>query len=193
MASVVNTNVMSLNAQRQLNKTQAASNQAMERLSSGLRINSAKDDAAGLAISTSMQSQIKGINQAVRNSNDGISMAQTAEGAMDEMTNILQRMRELSVQSANDTNSASNREAIQKEVDQLHDELDRIAGTTQFNGVNLLDGSAGSTTLQIGANSGQTLSFSIDSVTTNDLGLNGNLNKGDLNGGRVDSGNVAAS
>jgi len=185
MASVVNTNVMSLNAQRQLGKTQAASNQAMERLSSGLRINSAKDDAAGLAISTGMNSQIKGLTQAVRNSNDGISMAQTAEGAMDEMTNILQRMRELSVQSANDTNSSSNRQAIQEEVDQLHDELDRIANTTEFNGKKLLDGSAGTATLQIGANEGQTLSFSIDSVSTNDLGLNGGLNKGELNGGRV--------
>jgi len=192
MASVVNTNVMSLNAQRQLNKTQAASNQAMERLSSGLRINSAKDDAAGLAISTGMQSQIKGINQAVRNSNDGVSMAQTAEGSMDEMTNILQRMRELSVQSANDTNSSENRASIQKEVDQLHSELDRIAETTEYNGTKLLDGSAGSTTLQIGANSGQTLSFSIDSVTTNDLGLNGDLQKEDLNGGRVTAANVAA-
>ncbi|RBW47426.1 flagellin [Psychromonas sp. B3M02] len=185
MASVVNTNVMSLNAQRQLGKTQAASNQAMERLSSGLRINSAKDDAAGLAISTGMNSQIKGLTQAVRNSNDGISMAQTAEGAMDEMTNILQRMRELSVQSANDTNSSSNRQAIQEEVDQLHDELDRIATTTEFNGRKILDGSGGSATLQIGANEGQTLSFSIDSVSTNDLGLNGGLNKGELNGGRV--------
>ncbi|MCK5818657.1 MAG: flagellin [Psychromonas sp.] len=186
MASVINTNVMSLNAQRQLGKSQETSNQAMERLSSGLRINSAKDDAAGLAISTGMQSQIKGINQAVRNSNDGVSMAQTAEGAMGEMTNILQRMRELSVQSANDTNSALNRGAIQKEVDQLHSELDRIAQTTAFNGINLLDGSSGTTTLQIGANAKETLSFSIDSVTTNDLGLNGNLNKGELNGGRVD-------
>jgi len=185
MASVVNTNVMSLNAQRQLSKTQAASNQAMERLSSGLRINSAKDDAAGLAISTGMQSQIKGINMAVRNANDGVSMAQTAEGSMDEMTNILQRMRELSVQSANDTNSASNRKAIQEEVDQLHNELDRIAETTEYNGTKLLNGTDGSTTLQIGANSGQTLTFSIDSVTTNDLKLNGDLNKGDLNGGRV--------
>tara|TARA_R110001583_G_scaffold26571_4_gene95767 strand:+ start:9159 stop:10820 length:1662 start_codon:yes stop_codon:yes gene_type:complete len=176
---------MSLNAQRQLNKSQSTSNEAMERLSSGLRINSAKDDAAGLAISTGMQSQIKGINQAVRNSNDGVSMAQTAEGSMDEMTNILQRMRELAVQSANDTNSASNRESIQEEVDQLHSELDRIASTTDFNGTKLLDGSAGSTTLQIGANSGQTLSFSIDSVTTNALGLNGDLNKAELNSGRV--------
>ena len=185
MAQVVNTNVMSINAQRQLNKSQCTSNEAMERLSSGLRINSAKDDAAGLAISTGMQSQIKGINQAVRNSNDGISMAQTAEGSMDEMTNILQRMRELSVQSANDTNSSDNRAAIQEEVDQLHSELDRIAETTEYNGTKLLDGTAGETTLQIGANSGQTLSFEIDSVTTNALGLNGDLNKGDLNGGRV--------
>jgi len=185
MAAVVNTNVMSLNAQRQLGKSQATSNQAMERLSSGLRINSAKDDAAGLAISTGMQSQIKGINQGVRNANDGISMTQTAEGSMDEMTNILQRMRELSVQAANDTNSASNRGSIQKEVDQLYSELDRIAETTQFNGINLLDGSNSSTTLQIGANSGETLSFSIDAVTTTDLNLNAVSGTGELNGGRV--------
>ena len=188
MAQVINTNIMSLNAQRQLNQTQSMSNEAMERLSSGLRINSAKDDAAGLAISTSMQSQISGLNQAVRNSNDGISMAQTAEGAMDEMTNILQRMRELSVQSANDTNSAENRIAIQEEVDQLHSELDRIAETTEFNGTKLLDGTLGDTTLQIGANSGETLTFDIASVTTNDLGLNGDLNKEDVNGGRVTGG-----
>lgn len=185
MAQVINTNIMSLNAQRQLNKSQLTQNEAMERLSSGLRINSAKDDAAGLAISTGMQSQIRGINQAVRNSNDGISMAQTAEGSMDEMTNILQRMRELSVQAANDTNSASNKLSIQKEVDQLYTELDRIANTTQFNGTNLLDGSNVSTTLQIGANSGENLTFSIDAVTTADLGLDGGVNKGDLNGGRV--------
>ncbi|MEI6896501.1 MAG: flagellin [Psychromonas sp.] len=192
MAQVINTNIMSLNAQRQLNKSQSVSNQAMERLSSGLRINSAKDDAAGLAISTGMQSQIRGLTQAVRNSNDGVSMTQTAEGSMDEMTNILQRMRELSVQSANDTNSAANREAIQQEVDQLHNELDRIASTTEFNGLKLLDGSASLSTLQIGANSGQTLSFSIPSVTTNDLGLNGNLNKEDLNSGRVSSADLGA-
>lgn len=193
MVAVVNTNVMSLNAQRQLNKSQSTQNEAMERLSSGLRINSAKDDAAGLAISTGFNSQIKGINQAVRNANDGVSMTQTAEGSMDEMTNILQRMRELSVQSANDTNSSDNRASIQKEVDQLSSELDRIAETTEFNGTKLLNGTAGETTLQIGANSGQTLTFSIDSVTTNDLGLNGNLNKEDVNGGRVTSGDVAAS
>ena len=185
MASVVNTNVMSINAQRQLGKSQATQNEAMERLSSGLRINSAKDDAAGLAISTGFQSQITGINQAVRNANDGVSMTQTAEGSMDEMSNILQRMRELSVQSANDTNSSSNRAAIQEEVDQLSSELDRIAETTEFNGTKLLNGTAGETTLQVGANSGETLSFKIDSVTTNALGLNGDLNKAELNSGRV--------
>ena len=119
MAQVINTNIMSLNAQRQLSKSQGAQNEAMERLSSGLRINSAKDDAAGLAISTAMQSQIRGINQAVRNSNDGISMSQTAEGSMDEMTNILQRMRDLSVQSANATNTTVDRKALNEEVTQL--------------------------------------------------------------------------
>ena len=182
---------MSLNAQRQLNKSQLTQNEAMERLSSGLRINSAKDDAAGLAISTGMQSQIRGINQAVRNSNDGISMAQTAEGSMDEMTNILQRMRELTVQAANDTNSADNKLSIQKEVDQLYSELDRIAETTQFNGTNLLNGSTASTTLQIGANASESLTFSIASVTTSSLGLDGGVNKGDLNGGRIAAGGVA--
>ena len=184
---------MSLNAQRQLNKSQITQNEAMERLSSGLRINSAKDDAAGLAISTGMQSQISGINQAVRNSNDGISMAQTAEGSMDEMTNILQRMRELSVQAANDTNSSENKASIQQEVDQLYSELDRISQTTQFNGTNLLDGSNSSTTLQIGANSGESLTFTIESVTTASLGLDGGVNKGDLNGGRVTAGALTAS
>ena len=166
MPQVINTNIMSLNAQRQLDKSQRAQNQAMERLSSGLRVNSAKDDAAGLSIATGMESQTRGLNQAIRNANDGISMAQTAEGAMDEMTNIMQRMRELAVQSANDTNSASNRASIQKEVDQLYSELDRIANTTQFNGVVLLNGSAGQTNLQIGANSGESLSFNIDAVTS---------------------------
>lgn len=187
MPQVINTNIMSLNAQRQLDKSQRAQNQAMERLSSGLRVNSAKDDAAGLSIATGMESQTRGLNQAIRNANDGISMAQTAEGAMDEMTNIMQRMRELAVQSANDTNSASNRASIQKEVDQLYSELDRIANTTQFNGVVLLNGSAGQTNLQIGANSGESLSFSIDAVTTKDLNLNAVSGLGELNGGRIDS------
>ena len=187
MPQVINTNIMSLNAQRQLDKSQRAQNQAMERLSSGLRVNSAKDDAAGLSIATGMESQTRGLNQAIRNANDGISMAQTAEGAMDEMTNIMQRMRELAVQSANDTNSASNRASIQKEVDQLYSELDRIANTTQFNGVVLLNGSAGQTNLQIGANSGESLSFSIDAVTSKDLNLNAVSGLGELNGGRTGS------
>ena len=190
MPQIINTNIMSLNSQRQLNKSQLMQNEAMERLSSGLRVNSAKDDAAGLAISTGMESQIRGINQAVRNANDGISMSQTAEGAMDEMTNILQRVRELSIQAANDTNSASNRASIQAEVDQLYDELDRIASVTQFNGVNVLDGSVGSTTLQIGANAGENLTFSIDSVTTRDLNLNAVSGLGELNGGRINNANA---
>lgn len=193
MPSIVNTNVMSLNAQRQLNKSQLTQNTAMERLSSGLRINSAKDDAAGLAISTGMSSQVRGLNQAVRNANDGISMAQTAEGSMDEMTNILQRMRELSVQAANDTNSSSNRASIQIEIDQLYSEMDRIAETTSFNGINLLDGSNKSTSLQIGSESGQSLSFSIDAVTTKDLNLNAVSGLGELNGGRVNAGAIADS
>jgi flagellin len=187
MPQVINTNVMSLNSQRQLNKSQLMQNEAMSRLSSGLRINSAKDDAAGLAISTGMESQIRGLNQAVRNANDGISMAQTAEGAMDEMTNILQRMRELSIQAANDTNSASNRASIQDEIDQLYSELDRIASVTQFNGVNLLDGSAGATNFQIGANTGESISFKIDAVTTRDLNLNAVTATGELNGGRIET------
>lgn len=187
MPQVVNTNVMSLNAQRQLNKSQLMQNTAMERLSSGLRINSAKDDAAGLSISTGMSSQIRGLNQAVRNANDGVSMAQTAEGSMDEMTNILQRMRELSVQAANDTNSDSNRASIQIEVDQLYSELDRIAETTSFNGINLLDGSNKSTSLQIGSEANQSLSFSIDAVTTKDLNLNAVSGLGELNGGRANT------
>ncbi len=187
MPQVVNTNVMSLNAQRQLNKSQLMQNTAMERLSSGLRINSAKDDAAGLSISTGMSSQIRGLNQAVRNANDGVSMAQTAEGSMDEMTNILQRMRELSVQAANDTNSDSNRASIQIEIDQLYSELDRIAETTSFNGINLLDGSNKSTSLQIGSEANQSLSFSIEAVTTKDLNLNAVSGLGELNGGRANT------
>ena len=190
MPQIINTNIMSLNSQRQLNKSQLMQNEAMERLSSGLRVNSAKDDAAGLAIATGMESQIRGINQAIRNANDGISMSQTAEGAMDEMTNILQRVRELAIQSANDTNSASNRASIQAEVDQLYSELDRIATVTQFNGVNVLDGSVGSTTLQIGANAGENLTFSIASVTTRDLNLNAVSGLGELNGGRVNDANA---
>ncbi|MGE4580263.1 MAG: flagellin [Desulfuromonadales bacterium] len=170
MAITINTNIMSLNAQRNLNKSQGALGKSMERLASGLRINSAKDDAAGLAISDRMTAQIRGLNQAARNANDGISLAQTAEGALSESTNILQRMRELAVQSANDTNTASDRASLQAEVDQLVSELDRIATSTQFNGKNLLDGSMSSAVFQVGANAGQTIEFGIGSAQTKDLG-----------------------
>jgi len=153
MALTINTNVASLNAQRNLGKSQGALNKSMQRLSSGLRINSAKDDAAGLGISDRMTSQIRGINQAVRNANDGISLSQTAEGAMGEITNILQRMRELTVQSANDSNSSADRESLNDEVKQLQSEIDRIAKTTDFNGKKVLQGSAGDNlTFQVGAN-----------------------------------------
>jgi flagellin len=170
MAITINTNVASLNAQRNLNSSQAALNNAMQRLSSGLRINSAKDDAAGLAISDRMTAQIRGLNQAARNSNDGISLAQTAEGALQESTNILQRMRELAVQSANDTNSASDRASLQSEVNQLKQELTRISETTTFNGKKLLDGSMTTAQFQVGANANQTISFGINSAKAADLG-----------------------
>jgi flagellin len=172
MALTINTNISSLNAQRNLGKSQNDLNQSMERLSSGLRINSAKDDAAGLAISDRMTAQIRGLNQASRNANDGISMSQTAEGALQESTNILQRMRELAVQSANDTNSASDRASLNDEIIQLKEEIDRIAVTTEFNGRKVIDGTMTDATFQVGANAGvnQTISFSIDSARTADLG-----------------------
>lgn len=172
MGLSINTNVMSLNAQRNLGNSQNDLAKSMQRLSSGLRINSAKDDAAGLGISDRMTSQIRGLNQAVRNSNDGISLAQTAEGALQESTNILQRMRELAVQSANDTNSASDRQSLQAEVNQLKQEMTRIAETTQFNGKSLLDGSLSNAQFQVGANANQTISFSINSAKSVDLGNN---------------------
>lgn len=171
MAQVINTNVPSINAQRQLNRSQIGMQTAMERLSSGLRINSAKDDAAGLAIADRMTAQVKGLNQAVRNANDGISVAQVAEGALQESNNILQRMRELAVQSANDSNSASDRASLQKEVNQLQQELDRIANTTSFNGKNVLDGSFSSAVFQVGASANQTISVSIGNAQTNSIGV----------------------
>src|SRR5690554_541428 len=158
MALGINTNVASLNAQNQLNKSQSLSNQALQRLSSGLRINSAKDDAAGLAISSRFDAQIRGLTVATRNANDGISLAQTAEGALDEITNNLQRIRELAVQSANATNSASDREALNQEVQQRIAEVNRIAGQTAFNGLKVLDGTFGNQAFQVGANAGETIS-----------------------------------
>ncbi len=174
MALTINTNVASLNAQRNLSNSQGALNKSMQRLSSGLRINSAKDDAAGLAISDRMTSQIRGLNQAARNANDGISLAQTAEGALQETTNILQRMRELAVQSANDTNTDADRASLDAEFSQLISEIDRIAGTTSFNGKVLLSGGfatgTGSAVFQVGANAGQTITVNIDGATASVLG-----------------------
>ena len=160
MAAMINTNIASLNAQRSLNASQSSLNTAIQRISSGLRINSAKDDAAGLAISERMTGQIRGLNQASRNANDGISLAQTAEGALGEITNNLQRIRELSVQSANATNSASDRAALQTEVSQLRAEISRVAAQTDFNGSVLLDGSFASQSFQVGASANQTIAIS---------------------------------
>jgi flagellin len=169
MGLYINTNLSSLNAQRQLTSTSSSLSRSFERLSSGLRINGARDDAAGLSITTRFTAQIRGLNQAVRNSNDGISLAQTAEGALNETTNILQRMRELSVQAANDTNNDSDRASLQAEVAQLKSELDRIAETTNFNGNKILSGDFLARDLQVGANVGETLSVSIDGAATTDL------------------------
>ncbi|MET0661155.1 MAG: flagellin [Steroidobacteraceae bacterium] len=170
MPQVINTNVASLNAQRNLNTSQSNLATALQRLSSGLRINSAKDDAAGLAISERFTTQIRGLNQAVRNANDAISLSQTAEGALGEYGNILQRVRELAVQSANATNSSSDRQALNGEAQQLLQELGRISTQTQFNGQNVLDGSFSSAQFQVGANANQTISVSIGSAATTALG-----------------------
>jgi flagellin len=172
MASVINTNVASLNAQRNLSASQNSLNTSIQRLSSGLRINSAKDDAAGLAISDRMNSQIRGMNQATRNANDGVSMAQTAEGALASSGDILQRIRELAVQSSNSSNSASDRQALQTEVTQLGSELNRIAGTTEFNGQKLLDGTMGTANFQVGANANQLISMTGSNFQTNTYGNN---------------------
>ena len=161
MSQVINTNVLSLNAQRNLARTQGDLATSLQRLSSGLRINSAKDDAAGLAISERFTTQIRGLNQAVRNANDGISLAQTAEGALGELTNNLQRIRELAVQAANSTNSPSDRQALDEEVQQRLAEIDRIATQTAFNDQKLLDGTFGNASFQIGANVGQTISVTL--------------------------------
>jgi len=168
MALGINTNVASLSAQNQLNRSQGLNDQALERLSSGLRINSAKDDAAGLAISTRFESQITGVNVAQRNANDGISLAQTAEGALDEITNNLQRVRELAVQSANASNSTSDREALNDEVQQRIAEIDRISGQTAFNGLKVLDGSFDEQSFQVGANAGETIRVNLTTGTRED-------------------------
>ncbi|MGK5072118.1 flagellin [Janthinobacterium sp. ZB1P44] len=172
MAAVINTNISSLNSQRNLSTSQSALSTSLQRLSSGMRINSAKDDAAGLAISDRMTSQIRGMTQATRNANDGVSLAQTAEGALASSGDILQRIRELAVQSSNATNSSSDRQALQTEVGQLGSELNRIAQTTSFNGQALLDGTMGTANFQVGADANQLISASGANFLTNTYGNN---------------------
>ncbi|MGH8435665.1 MAG: flagellin [Pseudomonas sp.] len=172
MALTVNTNVASLNTQRNLNSSSNALNNSMQRLSTGSRINSAKDDAAGLQISNRLTSQINGLGVAVKNANDGISLAQTAEGALQQSTNILQRMRDLSLQSANGSNSTTERQALNQEVGQLKEELNRIAETTTFGGQKLLSGEFGSRQFQVGANANETISVQINSASARDIGAN---------------------
>jgi len=172
MTSNINTNVASLNAQRNLNVSQGSLATTLQRLSSGLRINSAKDDAAGLAISERFTSQIRGLNQASRNANDGISLAQTAEGGLSTAGDLLQRIRELAVQSANGSNSTSDRASLQGETLQLTQELNRVANTTQFNGQNVLDGTLTNSQFQVGANANQTISVGIASAKATDIGNN---------------------
>jgi flagellin len=159
MASTINTNINSLTAQRNLSTSQSSLATSMQRLSSGLRVNSAKDDAAGLAISERMNTQVRGLSVGARNSNDGISLAQTAEGALGKVGDMLQRMRELAVQSGNATNSAADRKALQSEVTQLADEIDRVAKQTTFNGTKILDGSFAGAVFQVGANSGDNITI----------------------------------
>ena len=169
MALTVNTNVASLNTQRNLGVSNSALNVSLQRLSTGFRINSAKDDAAGLQISNRLTSQVNGLNVATRNANDGISLAQTAEGALQQSTNILQRMRDLSLQSANGSNGASERKALNQEVTQLKNELDRIANTTTFGGKKLLDGSFGTSAFQVGAAANETISISLQDAGSKSL------------------------
>ncbi|NOU40593.1 MAG: flagellin [Methylotenera sp.] len=171
MASVINTNIASLNTQRNLSASQSSLNTSIQRLSSGLRINSSKDDAAGLSIANRMDSQIRGQAVAIRNSNDGISLAQTAEGALSSVTDSLQRMRELAVQSSNATNTQVDRDALNSEVVQLQAEIQRVSSQTSFNGTKLLDGSFANQNFQVGANAGETIGISdIANVQTTALG-----------------------
>ncbi|BAN49744.1 flagellin [Metapseudomonas resinovorans] len=169
MALTVNTNIASLNTQRNLNTSSRALDTSLQRLSTGSRINSAKDDAAGLQISNRLSSQINGLGVAVKNSNDGISMAQTAEGALQQSTSILQRMRDLSLQSANGSNSDDERKALNAEVTELKKELNRISNTTTFGGKKLLDGTFGTTTFQVGSAANETISVNIDEMSTDSL------------------------
>src|SRR6187455_1614527 len=171
MPQTINTNISSLNSQRSLNTSQSSLATSMERLSSGLRVNSSKDDAAGLAIAERMNAQIRGINVAIRNANDGISLAQTAEGALATVTDALQRMRELAVQAQNGTNGTTDRANLNTEYQQLSAEITRIAAQTKFNGKAIVGASAGAQVFQVGANNGDTLTITTSTVTTVGGGL----------------------
>lgn len=190
MGLTINTNVASLSAQRALQRSSGALATSFQRLSTGLRINSAKDDAAGLAISRRFTSQIRGLNQAIRNANDGVSLAQTTEAALNEVGSSLQRLRELAVQAANDTNSSSDRAALQAEAEQLVSEIDRIATQTTFNGRKVLDGSFTGRTFQIGANQGDTLSVSIKSSRAFNLGAVASRTSGAVTGTALGAGDL---
>jgi len=170
--TVINSNISALKAQSSLSKNASKLDTAMERLSTGYRINSAKDDAAGLAITNRMTAQINGLNQAVRNANDGLAMISTIEGALTQTTNVMQRMRELAVQAANDSNSVEDRQYLHSEMVQLNNELDRIASQARFNGMKVLDGTFTNKQLQVGANGSETISFSIESAAAADIGVN---------------------
>ncbi|EIT0540444.1 flagellin FliC, partial [Salmonella enterica subsp. enterica serovar Enteritidis] len=172
MAQVINTNSLSLLTQNNLNKSQSSLSSAIERLSSGLRINSAKDDAAGQAIANRFTSNIKGLTQASRNANDGISIAQTTEGALNEINNNLQRVRELSVQATNGTNSDSDLKSIQDEIQQRLEEIDRVSNQTQFNGVKVLS-QDNQMKIQVGANDGETITIDLQKIDVKSLGLDG--------------------
>ena len=175
MAQVINTNIASLNTQRNLTSSQTALNTSIQRLSTGLRVNSAKDDAAGLAIAERMSAQVRGLNVAARNANDGVSLAQTAEGALGKIGEMVQRVRELAVQSSNATNSSSDRTALQSEVAQLKSEIDRIAQNTSFNGTKLIDGSFSSAKFQVGSDAGE--SITISSITNSQLAGMGSVTR----------------
>ncbi|MFJ5381174.1 flagellin FliC, partial [Cupriavidus sp. CER94] len=172
MAQVINTNILSLQTQSNLNTSQSSLNSAIQRLSSGLRINSAKDDAAGQAIANRFTANIKGLTQASRNANDGISIAQTTEGALSEVNNNLQRVRELSVQAANGTNSSSDLKSIQDEIKQRLSEIDRVSAQTQFNGVKVLAKNQ-NMSIQVGANDSETISIALKQITSATLGVAG--------------------
>ncbi len=190
MGLYVNTNTASLNAQRNLNRSTRSIDQSFQRLSSGLRINSARDDAAGLAISERFTTQVRGLNQAIRNTGDGISLAQTAEGGLQETTSILQRMRELSVQAANDTNTETDRGSIQDEMDQLISEIDRIADKTTFNGQRILSGDFAGAQFHIGANAGESLQVNIGSGRANSLGRQARVSSADFGVANIEQGEV---